>query len=87
VRQVRLTQPLEVIVQDRSSASSVWPPSRQGLYDPANEHDACGLGFIAHIKGQKRHSIITQALSILRNLSHRGATGAEPFARRTAQAS
>ena len=55
------------------------PPSRQGLYDPANEHDACGLGFIAHIKGQKRHAIITQALSILKNLSHRGATGADPL--------
>ena len=55
------------------------PPLRQGLYDPANEHDACGLGFIAHIKGQKRHAIITQALSILKNLSHRGATGADPL--------
>ena len=52
---------------------------RQGLYDPANERDACGLGFIAHIKGQKRHAIITQALSILKNLSHRGATGADPL--------
>jgi glutamate synthase domain-containing protein 2/glutamate synthase domain-containing protein 1/glutamate synthase domain-containing protein 3 len=55
------------------------PPTRQGLYDPANEHDACGLGFIAHIKGQKRHAIVTQALSILKNLSHRGATGADPL--------
>ena len=66
-------------MQDRFEGSAVWPPSRQGLYDPANEHDACGLGFIAHIKGQKRHAIITQALSILRNLSHRGATGADPL--------
>jgi glutamate synthase domain-containing protein 2/glutamate synthase domain-containing protein 1/glutamate synthase domain-containing protein 3 len=66
-------------VQHRSEPSPVWPPSRQGLYDPANEHDACGLGFIAHIKGQKRHAIITQALQILRNLSHRGATGADPL--------
>ncbi|MEO8305228.1 MAG: glutamate synthase large subunit [Betaproteobacteria bacterium] len=55
------------------------PPKRQGLYDPANEHDACGLGFIAHIKGQKRHAIVTQALLILKNLSHRGATGADPL--------
>ena len=54
-------------------------PCRQGLYDPANEHDACGLGFIAHIKGQKTHAIVTQALAILRNLSHRGATGADPL--------
>ncbi len=52
-------------------------PGRQGLYDPANEHDACGLGFIAHIKGQKSHAIVTQALQILKNLTHRGATGAD----------
>jgi glutamate synthase domain-containing protein 2/glutamate synthase domain-containing protein 1/glutamate synthase domain-containing protein 3 len=55
------------------------PPPRQGLYDPANEHDACGLGFIAHIKGQKSHAIITQGLAILKNLTHRGATGADPL--------
>src|SRR5512137_2892926 len=55
------------------------PPARQGLYDPANEHDACGLGFIAHIKGQKTHAIIAQALLILENLTHRGATGADPL--------
>ncbi len=55
------------------------PPARQGLYDPANEHDACGLGFIAHIKGEQSHAIVTQGLSILKNLSHRGATGADPL--------
>ena len=55
------------------------PPARQGLYDPANEHDACGLGFIAHIKGQKSHAIVTQGLQILKNLTHRGATGADPL--------
>ena len=49
----------------------------QGLYDPANEHDACGVGFIAHIKGQKSHSIIEQGLLILKNLDHRGAVGAD----------
>ena len=43
-----------------------------GLYDPANEHDACGVGFVAHIKGQKSHAIVTQALKILENLDHRG---------------
>jgi glutamate synthase domain-containing protein 2/glutamate synthase domain-containing protein 1/glutamate synthase domain-containing protein 3 len=53
--------------------------ARQGLYDPRNEHDACGLGFIAHIKGRKNHAIITQALEILKNLTHRGATGADPL--------
>src|SRR3954471_18503902 len=55
------------------------PPLRQGLYDPANEHDACGLGFIAHIKGRKSHDIIAQGLRILINLAHRGATGADPL--------
>ena len=49
----------------------------QGLYDPSNEHDACGVGFIAHIKGNKSHSIIEQGLSILKNLDHRGAVGAD----------
>ncbi|MCP1574432.1 glutamate synthase [Herbaspirillum rubrisubalbicans] len=49
----------------------------QGLYDPANEHDACGVGFIAHIKGKKSHSIVDQGLLILKNLDHRGAVGAD----------
>ena len=55
------------------------PPAKQGLYDPRHEHDACGLGFIAHIKGKKSHAIIAQALQILKNLTHRGATGADPL--------
>nr|MBP6656143.1 glutamate synthase subunit alpha [Propionivibrio sp.] len=54
-------------------------PERQGLYDPANEHDACGVGFVAHIKGTKSHSIIEQGLQILKNLDHRGAVGADPL--------
>ncbi|UOD32007.1 glutamate synthase subunit alpha [Massilia violaceinigra] len=49
----------------------------QGMYDPSNEHDACGVGFIAHIKGNKSHSIIEQGLLILKNLDHRGAVGAD----------
>ena len=49
----------------------------QGLYDPKNEHDACGVGFVAHIKGQKSHDIVAQGLNILRNLDHRGAVGAD----------
>jgi glutamate synthase (NADPH/NADH) large chain len=49
----------------------------QGLYDPANEHDACGVGFVAHIKGSKSHSIVEQGLLILKNLDHRGAVGAD----------
>jgi glutamate synthase domain-containing protein 2/glutamate synthase domain-containing protein 1/glutamate synthase domain-containing protein 3 len=56
-----------------------WPPSAQGLYSPAHEHDACGLGFVAHIKGKKSHAIVTQGLKILENLTHRGATGADPL--------
>ena len=55
-------------------------PDRQGLYDPANEHDACGVGFIAHIKGKKSHAIVEQGLQILNNLTHRGAVGADPLA-------
>ena len=54
-------------------------PTPQGLYDPRNEHDACGVGFVAHIKGQKSHAIVKQALEILRNLDHRGAVGADPL--------
>ena len=54
-------------------------PPRQGLYDPRHEHDACGLGFVAHIKGRKRHEIVSQGLQILKNLTHRGATGADPL--------
>ncbi|MQR00451.1 glutamate synthase-related protein [Glaciimonas soli] len=49
----------------------------QGLYDPNNEHDACGVGFIAHIKGKKSHAIVEQGLLILKNLDHRGAVGAD----------
>ena len=55
-------------------------PPRQGLYDPANEHDACGVGFVANIKGRKSHAIVQQGLQILRNLTHRGAVGADPLA-------
>jgi glutamate synthase (NADPH/NADH) large chain len=54
-------------------------PERQGLYDPANEHDACGVGFVAHVKGQKNHGIVEQGLLILKNLDHRGAVGADPL--------
>jgi glutamate synthase domain-containing protein 2/glutamate synthase domain-containing protein 1/glutamate synthase domain-containing protein 3 len=53
---------------------------RPGLYDPVNEHDACGVGFVAHIKGRKTHAIVEQGLLILKNLTHRGATGADPLA-------
>lgn len=52
-------------------------PTRQGLYDPRNEHDACGVGFIVHIKGHKSHAIVRQGLELLTNLTHRGAVGAD----------
>ena len=54
-------------------------PPKQGLYDPKNEHDACGVGFIAHMKGQKSHQIVKDGLFILENLTHRGAVGADPL--------
>ena len=50
---------------------------QHGLYDPAHEHDACGVGFVAHIKGEKSHAIVKQGLKILENLDHRGAVGAD----------
>ncbi len=52
-------------------------PARQGLYDPANEHDACGFGFVADIRGRASHDIVAKALTVLVNLEHRGAVGAE----------
>ncbi|MGC8765182.1 MAG: glutamate synthase large subunit [Brevinematia bacterium] len=51
---------------------------QKGLYHPEFEHDSCGVGFICNIKGEKSHRIVTEALEILKRLSHRGATGAEP---------
>ncbi len=55
-------------------------PPAQGLYDPALEHDACGVGFVCHIKNEKSHRIIEQGLEILERLTHRGAVGADPKA-------
>ncbi len=67
-------QPLESTQPERDAITSA---TESGLYNPANEHDACGVGFVAHIKGQKAHHIITQGLKILENLDHRGAVGAD----------
>jgi glutamate synthase (NADPH/NADH) large chain/glutamate synthase (ferredoxin) len=53
-------------------------PPKQGLYDPQNEHDACGIGFVANVKGNKTHKIVEQGLEVLRNLAHRGAVGCDP---------
>jgi glutamate synthase (NADPH/NADH) large chain len=57
-----------------------WRPPAEGLYDPALEKDSCGVGFIANIKGKKSHQIVSDAISILCNLEHRGAGGAAPRA-------
>jgi glutamate synthase (NADPH/NADH) large chain len=54
-------------------------PQNQGLYDSRNEHDACGVGFVANIKGHKSHQTITRGLQILLNIDHRGAVGADPL--------
>ena len=61
---VQATQPLEQATQ-------------LGMYDPRQEHDACGVGFVAHIKGKKSHEIVQQGLQILKNIDHRGAVGAD----------
>ncbi len=55
------------------------PPPGQGLYDPANEHDACGVGFVVNIRGEKSHLIVRSGLEILVNLTHRGACGCDPL--------
>ncbi|MEW6703545.1 MAG: glutamate synthase-related protein [Pseudomonadota bacterium] len=60
-----------------ASAQEIQATAQAGLYSPANEHDACGVGFVAHIKGQKAHGIVEQGLKILENLDHRGAVGAD----------
>jgi glutamate synthase domain-containing protein 2/glutamate synthase domain-containing protein 1/glutamate synthase domain-containing protein 3 len=54
------------------------PLTKQGLYDPANEHDACGVGMVANINGERSHKIIDQGIEVLINLGHRGACGADP---------
>ncbi|MEV6315018.1 glutamate synthase large subunit [Streptomyces sp. NPDC051776] len=53
-------------------------PAPQGMYDPRNEHDACGVGFVATLTGEASHELVEQALTVLRNLEHRGATGSDP---------
>ncbi|MDP3520890.1 MAG: glutamate synthase central domain-containing protein, partial [Hydrogenophaga sp.] len=60
-----------------TTAAEITHLQEHGLYSGANEHDACGVGFVAHIKGAKSHEIVSQALKILENLDHRGAVGAD----------
>ncbi|MFI1310278.1 glutamate synthase large subunit [Streptomyces albidoflavus] len=75
-------QPSQASVNS-ATTESAWShmdarPAPQGLYDPRNEHDACGVGFVATLTGEPSHSLVDQALTVLRNLEHRGATGSEP---------
>ena len=67
----------EKIEQPRGGSVQIGLPPKQGLYDPAFEHDACGVGFVVNIKGRKSHQLVTDALQILVNLDHRGACGCE----------
>ena len=61
-----------------SPSKILLKPAKQGLYNPSNERDACGVGFVAHIKGKKSHEIVKKGLELLTNLTHRGATGYDP---------
>ncbi|WP_432002076.1 glutamate synthase large subunit [Streptomyces sioyaensis] len=66
-----------------SAGDAAWSPmdgrpAQQGMYDPRNEHDACGVGFVATLTGEASHALVEQALTVLTNLEHRGATGSEP---------
>src|SRR5262249_44564975 len=63
--------------QVKSVATAAGVPGPEGLYDPAHEHDACGVGFVVDMKGRKSHAIVNQALQVLKNLLHRGACGCE----------
>ncbi|MEE2045924.1 hypothetical protein Q7689_21530, partial [Nocardiopsis tropica] len=62
----------------RSSVRTNAESTSQGLYDPTFEHDACGVGFVADLTGRRSHDIVEKALTVVRNLVHRGASGADP---------
>ncbi len=62
------------------AGNTFGPPEAQGLYDPSMEHDACGMGFVANIKGEKSNGIVQNGLKILLNMEHRGAVGADSLA-------
>jgi glutamate synthase (NADPH/NADH) large chain len=63
--------------QEMPSGPFTTLPPEQGLYDPANEHDSCGVGFVAHVKGKRSHQILIDAEEVLRSMDHRGACGCE----------
>ena len=73
---------MSAVSTDRGPAAALRTdgrPAAKGLFDPRHERDACGVGFIAHMKGEASHSIVKQGLEILVNLTHRGAVGADPL--------
>ena len=69
---------MELHDEDHQQQHASGLPPAQGLYDPANEHDACGLGFVASIRGEKSHSIVEKGIEVLTHLEHRGACGCDP---------
>src|SRR5690349_22675767 len=82
-----VTEPLSDYRPSRHSTTSIIMsetriatglPEAQGLYDPRLEHDACGIGFVASVKGHKSHDIIVKGIQVLINLTHRGACGCDP---------
>ena len=74
--EVHLARPFQPAAPE-APGDAVARAGREGLYDPRHEHDACGVCFVAHIKGHKSHAIVAQGLKILENLDHRGAVGAD----------
>jgi len=76
---VAAAQTKAAAVKNTTDIFAAGQPTAQGLYDPRNEHDACGVGFIAQMKGVKSHQIVKDGLFMLENLTHRGAVGADPL--------
>jgi glutamate synthase (NADPH/NADH) large chain len=68
----------EIVRMAWSSSNIYGLPATQGLYDPAHEHDACGMGFVASIRGHKSHDIVAKGIEVLLRLTHRGACGCDP---------
>ena len=71
------TQIIPLFTRNPELFHSDGTPKAHGLYDPAYEHDSCGVGFVAHIKGQKSRQIVDDALRMLKHMAHRGACGCE----------
>src|SRR3954466_16161711 len=76
-QRTRSDSPSSSVPASVTPVRSLGLPPKQGLYDPFFEHEACGVGFVANMHGKKSHKILADALQVLRNLDHRGASGAE----------